>query len=198
MKHTMPSLAVLASAAFLCFHMGDDLGKWVMRVRPDPDEHAWLRMEYGAGPEQLRRLASMQEGYRRRSEDRVRQVEEASRRVAAGLDRSGEFTQAVRDDLAALELARARAHELALEHCTEVARVLGPEHGPRYLREMERVLIGLAPRHHQDGGLRAERPRGTETWGRVDPDGGIVVARSSPGGTGLHSIAQDRDDPRVP
>lgn len=142
------TIAALLAGVFLSFHVGDDVGRWVARLQPAPDDVEWLRLEFGAGRDQLGRLVSMQQEYRNRSATRVQEVEEASLRVASGLDRSGAFTSALRKDLAMLEAARARAHELALEHCMEVARVLGPAQGDRYLREMERVLIGLAPRHH--------------------------------------------------
>ena len=148
MRRPLASFAALMAGAFMAFHVGDDVGRWAMRLAPAPGDVTWLRMEFGAGKEQLERLAGMQQIYRGRSAAQVEEVEEASRRVATGLDRSGTFTSALREDLAALEATRAKAHELALEHCMEVARVLGPVHGPRYLHEMERVLIGLAPRHH--------------------------------------------------
>lgn len=148
MKRIIFPAGALLLGAFMFFHAGNDLARSVARLWAPPDETAWLRWEFGARGEQLRQLVEMQAGYRRRSAAVVQEVEEASRRLAAGLDRSGALTAALKGELATLESARARAHEMALEHCLEVARVLGPSQGPRYLHEMERVLIGLAPRHH--------------------------------------------------
>lgn len=149
MKPRRTSVAALVLAAFASFHVGDDLGRWASRLRPRPDDLAWLRQEFGADEGQMRGLAGLQAAYRQRSEALVQAVELASRRVATALDQAGELTPAIRADLSELEAARARSHEGALRHCIEVARILGPEQGPRYLREMERVLIGLHVRHHQ-------------------------------------------------
>lgn len=160
MKARMISMAALLAVAFALYHVGDDLGRGVTRMRPRPDDLAWLRQEFGANEGQMKVLAGLQEAYRRRSEALVQSVESASHRVAMALDASGELTPSIRADLAELEAARARSHEGALQHCIEVARVLGPEQGPRYLREMERVLIGLHVRHHKQapGGSHGSKP----------------------------------------
>lgn len=148
MKTRFVSTAALLGAAFALFHVGDDVGRWAARLRSSSDEMAWLRREFGADAGQMELLYGMQDSYRRRSEALVQAVESASRRVATALDEAGELTPSIRLDLAELEAARARSHEAALQHCIEVARILGPQQGPRYLREMERVLIGLDVRHH--------------------------------------------------
>jgi hypothetical protein len=148
MKARMIPMAALLAASFALFHVGNDLGHWASLMRPMPDDLAWLRQEFGADEGQMKLIAGLQATYRRQSDALVQSVEWASRRVATALDEAGELTPSIRADLAELEAARARSHASALQHCIEVARILGPEHGPRYLREMERVLIGLHVRHH--------------------------------------------------
>ena len=108
MKTRWPAMLALLAGAFLLFHLGDDLGRWAMGWRSAPDDVAWLRMEFEAGKDQAEQLASMQDAYRRRSAAIVQSVEDASLRLASGIDRSGAWTETLRSDLSALETARAR------------------------------------------------------------------------------------------
>lgn len=141
-------LGLLAGLGVLAFHLGDDLGHMLERTLRDRDELAWFADGFGVHDARLGELRSLHERFIADHQQANEVLEATSAEFTRELDRAGMLTPQLRNRLAELERQRGRQHLEVLEHCLKVRAVLGGETGERYLREMERVLLGLQSRHH--------------------------------------------------
>jgi hypothetical protein len=141
-------LALWMGAGLLAWHLGDDLGRLGARMASSDDELEWVIREFQPEPGRLAEIRRVHGEYLLQHQTLLGALERESRQLAVVLDDSPGLTSEVRERMLMLEERRARSHEETMAYCLKVGGLLGPVAGARYLREMERVILGVQPRHH--------------------------------------------------
>lgn len=139
---------VIGAMGFLCYHLGDDIGKLVERAFRNPDELAWISENFDVAPGRMSEVRRLHREFVARHRHIVAVIEHDSAELAHDLDRDGRLTAELTAKLELLEQRRGHSHAEVLEHCLRVGTLLEGKAGERYLHEMERVLLGLQTRHH--------------------------------------------------
>lgn len=139
---------LIGAMGFLCFHLGDDIGRIFERTFRDRDELAWIAGNFGVDPARLSEVRRLHEEFLAVHQRTIALMERESAEFAHELDRTGRLTPELAAKLEKLEHHRGRSHAEVLEHCLRIRSLLDGNAGERYLHEMERVLLGLQPRHH--------------------------------------------------
>lgn len=139
---------VISAMGFLCFHLGDDIGRLFERGFRNRDELAWIAGSFHVGEARMAEVRRLHNEFLAGHRQTIVWIERDSTEFAQELDRVGRLTPELAAKLEKLEQRRSRSHAEVLEHCLRIRTVLEGEAGERYLHEMERVLLGLQARHH--------------------------------------------------
>lgn len=148
MTQRIARTVLIGAMGFLCFHLGDDIGKIFERSFRDRDELAWIAGNFGVDATRLSEVRRLHEDFLAVHQRTIALLERDAAEFAHDLDRTGRLTPELSAKLEKLEHRRGRSHAEVLEHCLRVRNLLEGSAGERYLHEMERVLLGLQARHH--------------------------------------------------
>ncbi len=148
MKARGMRMALWLGAGLLAWHVGDDLGRLGVRMASTDDDLEWVIREFRPEPARLAEIRRLHGEYLTLHRSLVGELERDSRSLASLLDESPRLTPEVRERMRSLEESRAKSHQETMAYCLRVGRLLGPVAGARYLQEMERVILGVQPRHH--------------------------------------------------
>lgn len=111
--------------------------------RQDPDELAWLAREFRLTDAQLKQIRALHEVYRPQCEALCVRVATKHTELTNLLNGATNVSAAIEQKLAETATVRAECQAAMLRHFQEVARVMPPAEGARYLAEMQRLALGL-------------------------------------------------------
>jgi len=132
----------LGAGIFVTFHRVTSHAWHFVAAGQDRDQLAWLCREFALSDEALAQVRRLHDGYQPRCDHMVSRIAAKNRELAAVLaaHRPGPEVEQKLLELAAL---RAECQADMLRHFHDVAGTMPPKQGQRYLREMERLALGL-------------------------------------------------------
>ena len=113
-----------------------------------PDELAWLRVEFHLSDADLARIRALHEGYRPKCVAMCAQIAAKKQELDAALAQGIQGTNgtaAVQAKLRELAALRAQCQTQMLQHFVTVSQAMPPEQGRRYLAAMQQLTLG----HHE-------------------------------------------------
>ncbi len=126
--------------------------------RPETDELAWLAREFRLTDAQLKQIRALHEAYRPQCEALCVRVATKHTELTNLLNGATNVSAAIVQKLAETATVRTECQAAMLRHFQEVARVMSPAEGARYLTEMQRLALELnspaapgsaPPTHHE-------------------------------------------------
>lgn len=105
------------------------------------DDLEWLRVEFQVSTEDLARIRRLHEGYVPICRDYCQRIDTATEALLGSLSTPG---SAAGSEARLIEIAtlRARCQAAMLRHFEEVARLMPPEQGRRYLSRVQHIALG--------------------------------------------------------
>ncbi len=134
MKYLLATLALLAAAAaaagFFCYRMGSD--PMLHAAAAKGDAMQWLRSDFHLTDAQFAAIRKLHESYAGTCEEHCRLIQEATRARNA-LKLAGADTAATAAAGSKLQELRATCERALTRHVQQVAALMSPEDGRRYL-----------------------------------------------------------------
>ncbi|MCW5557332.1 MAG: periplasmic heavy metal sensor [Verrucomicrobiae bacterium] len=134
-------VVTLGAGIFAASH-GVTSRAWHFAAGQDGDQLAWLCREFAPPDEALAQIRKLHDGYQPKCDQMSSRIAAKNQELAAVLatQRVGPEVEQKLQELAAL---RAECQAEMLRHFQDVAGTLPPQQGERYLREMQRLALGI-------------------------------------------------------
>jgi hypothetical protein len=107
------------------------------------DDLDWLRQEFRLGEAEMKRIRDLHAGYLPKCGEMCQQIAVKKRELESALAGVTNFTAAAEQKLSELAALRVQCQTQMLRHFVEVSQAMPPEHGRRYLAEMQRLTLGF-------------------------------------------------------
>ena len=134
MRYLAPTLGLLLAMAgatgFVCYRMSDEPA--LREAARSHDAIEWLKADFHLSDEQASTIRRLHAGYSGTCEEHCRRIQEATRLKASLVARNATPAQIAEADRQLQEL-RSVCETAIARHVREVARVMAPAEGERYL-----------------------------------------------------------------
>ncbi len=112
-------------------------------VAHSADDLDWLRQEFQLSAAEMTRIRELHDGYLPRCGEMCQQIAAKKRELESVLGGTTNVTAVAEQKLSELAALRAQCQMQMLRHFVEVSQAMPPEHGRRYLAEMQRLTLGF-------------------------------------------------------
>lgn len=102
---------------------------------------AWLKAEYKLSDEEFRRIEEAHDAYYPKCMEMCKRIAQANRRVTELLQTSTTLTPEIEAALKTTEATNAECRAAMLRHIYQVAAMMPPDQGSRYIRETAPRLL---------------------------------------------------------
>lgn len=107
------------------------------------DDLDWLRQEFQLSATEMTRIRELHDGYLPRCGAMCQQIAAKKHELESALAGATNVTAEAEQRLSELAALRAQCQTQMLRHFVEVSQAMPPEHGRRYLAEMQRLTLGF-------------------------------------------------------
>ncbi len=137
---------LLAGTAYACIYLTCTASQRFVGKNEKP-ALAWLRQEYQLSDAQFARVRELHEAYHPKCMEMCRKIDEKNGQLQTLLAATNVITLEIRQTLAQAAQLRTDCQAAMLVHFYEVARVMPPEQGRRYLAwvQKETLMPGQMP-----------------------------------------------------
>jgi hypothetical protein len=137
---------IVAVAAYACIYLTKTAPERFESESSAP-ALAWLKKEYHLSDAQFERVSELHDAYQPRCMEMCRKIDEKNAQLQSLLSATNVITPEIKQALAQAAQLRADCETAMLAHFYEIARVMPPEQGKRYLAWMQKetLLPGQMP-----------------------------------------------------
>ena len=107
------------------------------------DDLDWLRQEFRLSDAEMTRIRELHDGYLPQCGEMCQQITVKKHELESALAGATNVTTVAEQKLSELAALRAQCQTQMLRHFVEVSQAMLPEHGHRYLAEMQRLTLGF-------------------------------------------------------
>lgn len=145
MRRTLLILAAMLCGGMAVFWAGHHVAScWCLsHAAQSADDLEWLRLEFQLSDTDLANVRQLHEGYLPRCRDFCERIATRKRELQGLLEGGTNPPSVIERKLVEIGTLRARCQSAMLQHFRDVAGVMPPEQGRRYLEEMERLTLGF-------------------------------------------------------
>jgi len=112
-------------------------------IASSADDLDWLRQEFRLNAAEMTRIRELHAGYLPKCGEMCQQIAVKKRELESALTGTTNVTAVAEQKLSELAALRAQCQTQMLRHFVEVSQAMLPEHGQRYLAEMQRLTLGF-------------------------------------------------------
>lgn len=145
MRRPVLFLAALLLAGAVVFITGQRVASRVcvqLASRPG-DDLDWLRQEFRLSDAELARVRQLHEGYLPKCREFCARIDGSKQELQRMLEAGTNAPATVEQKLVEIGTLRGQCQAAMLQHFREVSQAMPAEQGQRYLKEMERLTLGV-------------------------------------------------------